>query len=71
MKEEYYILYPKIKNWIHGEKILEDRVYLCASSIVRKDYTINRIRNLIAEHNLNLKVFEDNTMDFSDRFIIS
>ena len=71
MINEYFILKPLISNWIHDEILSEDRVYLSASSIVRKEFTKNRIKNLIAEHKLSLKVWEDNTMEFSDRFIIS
>lgn len=78
MIEEYSILKPLIKNWIHDERymysektFLPIEVHLSASSIVRKDFTMNRIRNLISKHNFNLKVFEGNTMEYSDRFIIS
>ena len=71
MINEYSILKPLISNWIHDEILSEDRVYLSASSIVRKEFTKNRIKNLIAEHKLSLKVWEDNTMEYSDRFIIS
>ena len=71
MLEYDKILRPLISNWIHDERISEDRVYLSASSIVRKEFTKNRILNLISKHNLNLKVWEDNTMEYSDRFIIS
>ncbi|HXS61095.1 MAG TPA: hypothetical protein VN703_09840 [Candidatus Sulfopaludibacter sp.] len=79
MLNDYQILRPLINNIVHDErfknqefsddKILE--VHLSASSIIRKDFTINRIKNLIAKHKLNLKVFEDDTMEFNDRFIIS
>jgi hypothetical protein len=65
------ILKPLISNWVHDEILSEDRVYLSSSSIVRKEFTKNRILNLISKHNLNLKVWEDNTMEYSDRFIIS
>ena len=71
MINEYNRLRPLISNWVHNERISEDRVHLSASSIVRKEFTKNRIKNLIAEHKLSLKVFEDNTMEYSDRFIIS
>ena len=71
MINEYYILKPLISNWITTAILRADRVYLSASSIVRKEFTNTRIKNLIAEHKLSLKVFEDSTMEFSDRFIIS
>jgi len=70
MLEYDKILRPLISNWIHDERLSEDRVYLSASSIVRKSYTLNRINNLISEHKLNLKVFESSEMEYSDRFII-
>lgn len=71
MINEYNRLIPLIFNWVHNVRFSEDRVYLSASSVIRKTYTLNRINNLISEHKLNLKVWEDNTMEYSDRFIIS
>lgn len=78
MIEHYNALRPLISNWIHGEKYKYENewndnpieVHLSASSLVRKMYTINRIKNLISKHNLNLKVFEMPEMERTDRFCI-
>jgi hypothetical protein len=79
MIEQYKILSPYIKNCttdesfkyedFNKEKVIE--VHLSASSLVRKPYTICRIKNLISKHKLDLKCWEDKTMINNDRFIIS
>jgi hypothetical protein len=42
-----------------------------AASIIRKQYTMNKIKNLIGKLNLHLIIFEDKTMEITDRFIIA
>lgn len=80
MLSEYEKLKPMIVNCVHNERMKVDldntpvtvlEVHLSAPSIIRKEFTINKIRNLIAKHNLNLKCWEDDSMLKSDRFIIS
>lgn len=79
MINDFLILKKYINNWVHNEsykyadwdrKVVSE-VHLSAGAIIRKDFTMNRIKNLISKHNLNLKVWEDDTMLQTDRFIIS
>lgn len=77
MLSEYQILRPFIANYIFDEmyqyKDFDKKevvvVMVSASSLIRKDYTINRVRNLISKNKLNLTVSEDGFED-SSRFII-
>lgn len=79
MLTDYQKLKAFIRNWVHNERfkyldfkkeeIIE--VHLSASSGVRKKYTINRIKNIILQHDLKLKVWEPKEFEFTDRFIIS
>jgi len=79
MTSNYQKLKPLIENYIHDEKPIYngfDKTEIVgytvsAPSVVRKDFTINKINNLISKHNLNIKVFETKEMEFSDRFVIS
>lgn len=77
MLSEYKILRPFIANYIFDEmyqyKDFDKKevvgVLVSASSLVRKDYTINRVRNLISKNGLSITVSEEGFED-SNRFII-
>jgi hypothetical protein len=79
MLNDYQILKEKIKNFTNNERFSYSdfsgeeviAVHLSAPSIVRKNFTLNKIQNLISKHNLNLKVFEKPEMVMTDRFVIS
>ena len=76
MITDYQLLKPLISNYVHNEIFKYDNgfpieVHLSASSVLRKDFTKNKIQNLISKHDLNLKVFESSEMEQNDRFIIS
>lgn len=78
MLEQYHILKPLISNYIFDEKYQYNDmnkkevvgVVLSASSLIRKDYTLNRVKNLIAKKELNLSVSEEG-MEYSTMFIIT
>ena len=77
MLPEYLKLKPFIANYIFDEmyqyKDFNKKevvgVMVSASSLVRKVYTINRVRNLISKNGLSITVSEDGFKD-SSRFII-
>jgi hypothetical protein len=77
MLSEYALLKPHIINYTFDETIMYKdfqkkevvSVSLSASSILRKDFTINRIKNLISKKGLSLTVSEDG-LDNSTKFII-
>ena len=77
MLSEYQILRPFIANYIFDEmyqyKDFDKKevvgVMVSASSLIRKDYTINRVRNLISKNGLNITVSEDG-FENSNKFII-
>lgn len=79
MVEHYQNLKPLIENYVHDEKPIYNGFdkteivgyTLSASSFIRKQYTMNKIKNLIGKLNLDLIIFEDKTMEMSDRFIIA
>lgn len=64
---EYEKLKPHIKNYVSPEKYqysdLDFKeiigVMVSASSLIRKDYTMNRVKNLIAKLKLNLEVVDE------------
>lgn len=77
MLKEYSILRPFIANYIFDEKYQYKDfnkkevvgVIVSASSLIRKDYTINRVRNLINKNGLSITVSEEG-FENSNRFII-
>jgi hypothetical protein len=77
MLAEYSILRPFIANYIFDEmyqyKDFNKKevvgVMVSASSLIRKDYTINRVRNLINKNGLSITVSEEG-FENSNRFII-
>lgn len=77
MLPEYHILKPLISNYIFDEKYQYNDfdkkevvgVMLSASSLLRKEYTLNRIRNLINKNGLSITVSEEGFED-SGKFII-
>ena len=77
MLSEYKILRPFITNYIFDEiyqyKDFNKKevvgVMMSASSLIRKDYTINRVRNLINKNGLSITVSKEGFED-SNRFII-
>ena len=77
MIEQYQILRPFIANYIFDEmyqyKDFDNKevvgVMVSASSLIRKDYTINRVRNLISKNGLSITVSEEG-FENSSRFII-
>ena len=77
MIEQYQILRPFIANYIFDEmyqyKDFDKKevvgVMVSASSLIRKDYTINRVRNLISKNGLSITVSEDG-FENSNKFII-
>ena len=77
MIEQYQILRPFIANYIFDEmyqyKDFDNKevvgVMVSASSLIRKDYTINRVRNLISKNGLSITVSEEG-FEGSNRFII-
>ena len=77
MIEQYQILRPFIANYIFDEmyqyKDFDNKevvgVMVSASSLIRKDYTINRVRNLISKNGLSITVSEDG-FENSNRFVI-
>lgn len=77
MLSEYQILRPFIANYIFDEmyqyKDFDKKevvgVIVSASSLLRKGYTINRVRNLINKNGLSITVSEEGFED-SNRFII-
>jgi hypothetical protein len=79
MSEHYHQLKKLIENYVHDEKPIYNGFdkteivgyTLSASSFIRKQYTMNKIKNLISKLNLDLIIFEDKTMEMSDRFIIA
>jgi hypothetical protein len=79
MPTDYQKIKPRIENYIHDEKPIYngfDKTEIVgytvsAASIIRKQYTMNKIKNLICKLNLDLIIFEDKTMEMSDRFIIA
>ena len=78
MLSEYHILKPFISNYIFDEKYQYkdfDKkevvgVVLASSSLIRKEFTINRIKNLISKKELNLSVSEEG-FEFSTMFTIT
>jgi hypothetical protein len=79
MLSDYQKLKPLIENYIHDEKPIYngfDKTEIVgytvsAASIIRKQYTMNKIKNLISKLDLDISIFEDKTMEFTDRFIIA
>lgn len=79
MTTAYQKLKPLIENYVHDEKPIYNGFdkteivgyTLSASSFIRKQYTMNKIKNLIGKLNLDIIIFEDKTMEVSDRFIIA
>ena len=79
MAKDYQKLRETISNYVHDEKPIYNGFdkteivgyTLSASSFIRKPYTMNKIKNLISKLNLDLIIFEDKTMEMSDRFIIA
>ena len=79
MITEYNKIKPLIANWVHNEMFQykdlgSDEVVgvvVSSSSLPRKKFTLNRISNVIAREGLDLIVKEDNTQEFSDRFLIT
>jgi hypothetical protein len=79
MLSNYQKLKPLIENYIHDEKPVYngfDKTEIVgytvsAASIIRKQYTMNKIKNLIGKLDLEILVFEDKSMEMSDRFIIA
>lgn len=77
MLSEYQILRPFIANYIFDEmyqyKDFDEKevvgVMVSASSLLRKEYTLNRVRNLINKNGLSITVSEEGFED-SNRFII-
>jgi hypothetical protein len=77
MIEQYTLLKPHIINYTFDETIMYKdfdkkeavSVSLNSSSLLRKDFTLNRIRNLISKKGLSLTVSEDG-LDNSTKFII-
>lgn len=77
MLPEYLILKPFIANYIFDEmyqyKDFDKKevvgVMVSASSLIRKDYTINRVRNLISKNGLSITVSEEGFENYN-RFII-
>ena len=77
MMSEYQILRPFISNYIFDEmykyKDFNKKevvgVMVSASSLIRKDYTINRVRNFISKNGLSIIVSEEGFED-SNRFVI-
>jgi hypothetical protein len=78
MSTDYQKLKLLISNSIFDEKPIYngfDKTEIVgytvsAASIIRKQYTMNKIKNLISKLDLELMVTEDNTMELTDRFII-
>lgn len=79
MTKDFEIIKEKMKNSLFNEKPIYNGFdkteivgyTLSASSFIRKQYTMNKIKNLINKLNLALIIFEDKTMEMSDRFIIA
>jgi hypothetical protein len=79
MTPDYQKLKPLISNSVFDEKPIYngfDKTEIVgytvsAASIIRKQYTMNKIKNLIGKLNLHLIIFEDKTMEITDRFIIA
>jgi hypothetical protein len=79
MLSDYQKLKPLIENYIHDEKPIYngfDKTEIVgytvsAASIIRKQYTMNKIKNLISKLDLDISIFEDKTMEITDRFIIA
>ena len=77
MIEQYQILRPFIANYIFDEmyqyKDFNKKevvgVMVSASSILRKEFTLNRVRNLISKNGLSITVSEDG-FENSNRFVI-
>lgn len=77
MLSEYQILRPFIANYIFDEmyqyKDFDEKevvgVMVSASSLLRKEYTLNRVRNLINKNGLSITVSEEG-FENSNRFII-
>ena len=77
MIEQYQVLRPFIANYIFDEmyqyKDFDKKevvgVMVSASSLIRKVYTINRVRNLISKTGLSITVSEDG-FENSNKFII-
>jgi hypothetical protein len=79
MTADYQTLKPLISNSIFDEKPIYNGFdkkeivgyTVSAASIIRKQYTMNKIKNLISKLDLDISIFEDKTMEFTDRFIIA
>lgn len=79
MTKDFEIIKEKMKNSLFNEKPIYngfDKTEIVgytvsASSLLRKEFTLNRAQNLVQKFGLNLNVFEDDSMKLTDRFIIS
>ncbi len=79
MTKDFEIIKEKMKNSLFNEKPIYngfDKTEIVgytvsAPSIVRKNYVLNRAQNLVQKFELNLNVFEDDSMRLTDRFIIA
>ena len=77
MIEQYQVLRPFIANYIFDEmyqyKDFDKKevvgVMVSASSVLRKEFTLNRVRNLISKNGLSITVSEDG-FENSNKFII-
>lgn len=77
MIDQYLLLKPLIVNYVFDEtftyKDFDNKevvsVLLSSSSILRKDYVLNRVRNLISKKELKLEV-GDEGFEKTSRFII-
>jgi hypothetical protein len=79
MTKDFEIIKEKMKNSLFNEKPIYngfDKTEIVgytvsAPSIARKNYVLNRAQNLVQKFELNLNVFEDDSMRLTDRFIIA
>lgn len=78
MITEYQILKPLIENHITDEKPMYkdfDKkevlgIMVCAPSVLRKEFVMNKVKNLIVKKQLNLSVSEEG-MEFTTMFKIN